>query len=201
MFKRIITTNDCGSQWIQMPKVLLVAFPSTWSNALTKRLKTFKVYPQWHTSLSKAPPHKVPSPLNQHYPPTGVFRRWSIRRPFRMRTITLKSIQVYWALIGSRQIVKLRAAFESSFFWTVSHKCKLCTVRGARVKEDCTQRSSSHSARAFAHRCVQMNTNACIAPSLCGAARHYSGFRKTGLLKFVSVIRKSKSTIKNYHAP
>lgn len=60
----------------------------------------------------------------------GVFRCLSIGRPFLMWIITLKSIQVCWALIDSHQTVKLCAAFESSFFWTVSHKCKLSTEWG-----------------------------------------------------------------------
>lgn len=37
----------------------------------TARLKTFKVYPQWHTSLSKAPPRKSPIPSETALPTHG----------------------------------------------------------------------------------------------------------------------------------
>lgn len=37
----------------------------------TARLKTFKVYPQWHISLSKAPPGKSPIPSETALPTHG----------------------------------------------------------------------------------------------------------------------------------
>lgn len=160
------------------------------------RLKTFKIYPQWHTSLSKAPPCKSPIPSEAALPtPRGIqmlehmetvphvnhhTKEYSGLLSFDRLLSDCKTMRYFWVIFFLNRFPQIQA-------W---HR-----VGGARVKEACTQCSSSHSACAFAHSCVKMNMNVCIAPSLWGPARHYSGFRKTGLLKFVSVKSKSKNII------